>query len=178
MSMIDNCETASQITQMCLLSLGGKLLPWGKKNKKRERELHKSHQFMNSGETKKGLQKPYVWEEQAWGWFGSQEAAQYGAPFHYLWPGTCAAQALSTCLHPMFSACDNPRFPIKALSTLVSLFSTWVSFFPEPKILCNNPRFPVKALNKDFLPGKNRYFQHLGLVFCNRIFLPSEENHP
>ncbi len=35
--MIDNCETASQITQLCLLSLGGKLLPWGKKNK-RERE--------------------------------------------------------------------------------------------------------------------------------------------
>jgi hypothetical protein len=71
MSMIDNCETASQITQLCLLSLGGKPLPWEKKNKKRERErerereLHKSHQFMNSGETKKGLQKPYVWEEQA-----------------------------------------------------------------------------------------------------------------
>jgi hypothetical protein len=66
MSMIDNCETASQITQLCLLSLGGKLLPWGEKEQEeRERELHKSHQFMNSGETKKGLQKPYVWEEQA-----------------------------------------------------------------------------------------------------------------
>jgi hypothetical protein len=45
---------------------GRKAASLGKKEQEeRERELHKSHQFMNSGETKKGLQKPYVWEEQA-----------------------------------------------------------------------------------------------------------------
>ncbi len=38
--MIHNCETASQITQLCLLSLGGNPLPWEKRNKKRERESY------------------------------------------------------------------------------------------------------------------------------------------
>jgi hypothetical protein len=45
---------------------GRKAASLGKKEQEeRERELQKSHQFMNSGETKKGLQKPYLWEEQA-----------------------------------------------------------------------------------------------------------------
>jgi hypothetical protein len=63
--MIHNCETASQITQLYLLSLGGAASLGKKEQEERKRELHKSHQFMNSGETEKGLQKPYVWEEQA-----------------------------------------------------------------------------------------------------------------
>ncbi len=151
--MIHNCETASQITQLYLLSLGGAASLGKKEQEERKRELHKSHQFMNSGETEKGLQKPYVWEEQAWGWVGSQEAAQYGAPLHYLWPGTCAAQALSTCLQPMFSACDNPRFPIKAFSTSVSIFSTWVFLFSRTKDFVQQPQIPRQG------------FFHIGILF-------------
>ncbi len=52
--MIGNCETASQITQLCLLSLGGKPLPWEKKNKKRERESYtKAINLWTQGKQKK-----------------------------------------------------------------------------------------------------------------------------
>jgi hypothetical protein len=54
MSMIDNCETAPQIIQLCLLSLRGKPLPWEKKNKKRERESYtKAINLRTQGKQKK-----------------------------------------------------------------------------------------------------------------------------
>ncbi len=70
----------------------------------------------------------------------------------------------------------------------ISFFYMGIFFSQNQRFCATTPDFPSRLFphrypflfsprNKEFFPGKNRYFQHLGLVFCKRIFMPSEENH-